>query len=441
MLKLPWQHLYFSGCGGVGMAGLAQIACDLGLRVSGSDAVDSEYLDLLRQRGCQIKVGQDGSLPEDVDLLVYSSAVPADNPERFRADRRGLASCVRGAFLARLAEFFPRVVAISGSHGKTTTTAMLAYLATKAGVQPGFLIGGRVEGWSVSATAGCGQMLITEVDESDGTQALLSASLGLVLNIDDDHCWSLGGVQALEDCFREFAGKAEKVLAWDSDATRRVLGQLPQCQFLDLHLAEMIGNLPQPGLHNRQNAAIAIRAAHELGFTTEPAALASFPGVSRRLSQHWISADKSRVLMEDYAHHPTELQASLDALREQWPRHELWIIFQPHRFERVKRYAGEFARILTAANRVWIAAPFAAWKEDSSIADPRNIVTRINAENPGKAIYLNSNSEEVCAALTPELATSKPVLLAVIGAGDIGKTLKPLGEAWKKCAGGAVRGA
>jgi UDP-N-acetylmuramate--alanine ligase len=432
MLKLPWHHLYFSGCGGVGMAGLAQIACDLGLRVSGSDAAESEYLDLLRQRGCQIKLGQDENLPGDIDLLVYSAAVPADNPERLCAARRGLASCVRGAFLARLAEFFPRVVAISGSHGKTTTTAMLAHLATSAGLQPGFLIGGRVEGAKISAAAGAGQLLITEVDESDGTQALLRSSLGLVLNIDDDHCWSLGGMQALEDCFREFAVKAEKLLAWDSDASRRVLGHLRHCEFLDLRLAESINSLPQPGLHNRQNAAMAIRAARELGITAEASALASFPGVSRRLSQRWISADKSRVLMEDYAHHPTELQASLDALREQWPQHELWIIFQPHRFERVKRYASEFSRILTAANRVWIVPPFAAWREDSSLADPREIVSKINTEEPGKAAYLTSNSEEICAVLRPELDTVRPTLLALIGAGDIGKTVKPLSETWKR---------
>ncbi len=433
MLKLPWRHLYFSGCGGVGMAGLAQIVCDFGVRVSGSDAVDSEYLTLLRQQDCQVKVGQDGILPEEIDLLIYSSAVPPGNPERRSADRRQIPSCSRGVFLARLAEFFPQVVAVAGSHGKTTTTAMLAHLAASAGLQPGFLVGGRVEGWKASASAGQGQLLITEVDESDGTQALLRGNLALILNIDDDHCWSLGGVQALENCFKAFAAKAENVLTWDTVTTRRVLGNLPQCQFLGMSLAETVSVLPQPGLHNRQNAAIAVRAAQELGI--DPAeslrALESFPGVSRRLSQRWISADARRVLIEDYAHHPAELRASLDALREKWPQHELWVVFQPHRFERVKRYSAEFARILASANRVWVAAPFAAWKEDAALADPREIVTQINAAAPCRADYLTSSTEDICAVLRLALPTPNPVLLAVIGAGDICQAVKPLIEMWQ----------
>lgn len=433
MLKLPWRHLYFSGCGGVGMAGLAQIACDCAVRVSGSDSVDSEYLTLLRQRGCQVKVGQDGDLPDDIDLLVYSSAVPPGNPERLSAEKRRIPSCSRGAFLARLAEFFPQVVAVAGSHGKTTTTAMLAHLAIHAGLQPGFLVGGRVDGWNVSASAGQGKLLITEVDESDGTQALLSATMAAILNIDDDHCWSLGGVQNLENCFFEFASKAGKVFTWDTPASRRVLGNLARCQFLDQSLAEKVGVLPQPGLHNRQNAAMAVRLAQELGI--DPAdsmqAIASFPGVLRRLSLRWKSADACRVLIEDYAHHPTELRASLEALREKWPQHELWIVFQPHRFERVKRYAAEFARILASTDRVWIAAPFAAWKEDSTLADPREIVMQINAISPGKAAYLTSSPDDICAALRKTLPTTKPTLLAVIGAGDIGQAVKPLAEMWK----------
>lgn len=434
MLKLPWHHLYFSGCGGVGMAGLAQIACDFAVRVSGSDAVDSEYLTLLRQRGCTVKVGQDGDLPDDIDLLIYSSAISPNHPERLSADTRQIPSCSRGAFLARLAEFFPQVVAVAGSHGKTTTTAMLAHLARCAGLQPGFLVGGRVEGWTVSATAGQGELLITEVDESDGTQALLNASLAVILNIDDDHCWSLGGVQNLENCFLEFASKAGKVFTWDTSVSRRVLGDLPECQFLDLRLADSVRSLPQPGLHNRQNAAMAVCVAQELGI--DPAdsmqALAHFPGVLRRLSQRWISADKRRVLIEDYAHHPTELRASLDALREKWPDHELWVVFQPHRFERVKRYSTEFARILASASRVWVVAPFAAWKEDFTLADPRDIVTQINADAPGKAEYLTSSAADICTALRPALPTDQPVLLAVIGAGDIGQTVKPLTEMWKR---------
>ncbi|MFA6930788.1 MAG: Mur ligase domain-containing protein [Lentisphaeria bacterium] len=434
MLKLPWRHLYFSGCGGVGMAGLAQITADCGVQVSGSDVVDSAMLAVLQRRGCQVTVGQTGKLPENIDLLIYSAAVPPGNPERLEADRRRISSCSRGAFLAQLATFFPRVIALAGSHGKTTTTAMLTHLAKTAGLEPGFLVGGIVEGWERSAAAGRGEVLITEVDESDGTQALLSASLAIILNIDDDHCWSFGGVPALEQCFRTFAENAAKVLTWNTPATQRVLGSLSQCHFLDYEIADTVHDLSLPGLHNRQNAAIALQAARELGIDNEQAvkSLSFFSGVSRRLSLRWRSPDGRKVLVEDYAHHPTELQASLQALREKWPRHTLMVLFQPHRFERVKRYSSEFARILSSADRVWVAAPFAAWQEDAAIANPREIVSKINSQHPGLAEYLTSDPAEICPVLCPVLASQDAVLLAVIGAGDIGKAVQPLADLWQQ---------
>jgi UDP-N-acetylmuramate--alanine ligase len=424
MFALPWKHLYFAGCGGVGMAGLAHICADAGVLISGSDAVNSSLLVSLQQRGCRIQVGHARELPPGVDLLVYSAAVPADNPERQDAARRGIPSCCRGEFLARLAAFYPRVAAVAGSHGKTTTTAMLAHIALQAGINPGYLVGGEVSGWLHSAGAGTGELLITEVDESDGTQALLAATHAVILNIEDDHCWSLGGVEALEQCFVTFARQAGKVFAWQEGNAPRLLAELPQALLLPPEVHPQLTDLPLPGLHNRRNATMALRVAEELGISTQQAvtALQNFPGVSRRLSVRWQSPSGERVLVEDYAHHPTELRATLAALQERWPRHQLWVLFQPHRYERVKRYAPDFALILGGVQRVWLVAPFAAWKDDCQLADPEDITRAINLAKPGLAQYISTGVQQIPELVLPVLAESRgKILLAVIGAGDIGK--------------------
>ncbi len=414
------------------MAGLAHIVADAGVKVSGSDMVSSKMFRSLQRRGCDLRIGHSRALPAGVEMLIYSAAIPADNPERQEANRRQLPSCCRGEFLARLATFFPQVVAVAGSHGKTTTTAMLAYLARQAGLEPGFLVGGEVIGWPKSAAAGRGELLITEVDESDGTQALLAASCAVILNIEDDHCWSLGGIEALEECFVNFARRADLVFAWREGKAPRLLANLAQSRLLSPEVHPRLTQLPLPGLHNRRNASLALRVAEELGISPEIAvpALMDFPGVARRLTIRWQSPTGQRILLEDYAHHPTELRAALAALRERWPEYQLWVLFQPHRFERIKRYAQEFAQILSEFQRVWLAAPFAAWREDKRLANPEDIVRAINLTKPGLAQYISSGQEQIGSLLLPKLTVAEgKVLLAVIGAGDIEQVAERLAEA------------
>lgn len=435
MLKLPWKHIYFSGCGGVGMAALAQIVLDCQVKVSGSDLQDSELLQVLRERSCNIRLYQDSYLPDDIDLFVYSSAVPSDNPERLSAEQRNVPSLNRGAFLAELASFFPTVIAIAGSHGKTTTSAMLTHIAEKANLQPGFLIGGKVEGRKRSGSAGAGKIFITEVDESDGTQALISANLALILNIDDDHCWSLGGTENLEKCFSDFAQKAEKVFAWKDPETERVLANLLNCQFFEFSEdAALTNSLLLPGLHNRYNAAMAIKAASFLGINEKQAikALEDFKGVDRRFTIHWQNPNENKILLEDYAHHPTELQAVIEAIKEKWTKQKIYLVFQPHRYERIKRYSKKFAEILSKVDKVWIAAPFAAWKKDQEIADPQTIVDLINQKNAAKAEKVSSDPQDICRVLQEGLANQDNITLALIGAGDIGNAVKPIKEMWQK---------
>ncbi len=420
--KLPWNQVHFIGVGGVGMSGIATILLERGVSVFGSDELLSPAVERLRAGGARISVGPHcrDNLPPDTDMVVFSSAVSPENPEMAAAESRGLPSCRRGEFLARLAEFFEVVVAVAGSHGKTTTTALLTHILRECGLKPGYLIGGEVPAWSAPASAGNGRILVTEVDESDGTQAYMRSTHAIVLNVEDDHCWSVGGVEALERCFHTFAHQAGKLFAWESHKTRELFGNHAQARFCSEADVPPRLSLPVGGKHNRLNATLALAVAADLGIPQAEAltALTSFPGVSRRLTCHYTSPDGNHLVIEDYAHHPTELAAALQALRESWPEHRLTVVFQPHRFERVKRYGQQFAELLDTVDRVIVTAPFAAWKQDADLADPRQIVDGIRST---PAIYWQGPLEALAGEVTESMHDDRPEVVVVVGAGDIGK--------------------
>lgn len=416
--RMPWRHVHFTGIGGVGMAGLAHILTDYRVSISGTDAAASAMTRSLERRGVPVRLGHDAAAVAGADLLVYSNAVPESNPERQAAAAQGIPSCLRGEFLARLAAFFDVVVSVGGSHGKTTTAAMIGHILRCAGRDPGFLIGGSVRGWSRSAGAGAGRILVTEVDESDGTQALMRSTVAVVTNIEDDHCWSLGGEAALRRNFAEFAARAGRVVTWDTPDTRAVLGAHP-CVQLAVEADIPAGlELLLPGQHNRTNACLAVLTTAALGVPRAEAlqALRSFPGVDRRLTVRLRLPKDRRIVVEDYAHHPTELRASLRALRESWPRHALQVVFQAHRFERVKRYAQQFGAVLSElADAVTVVAPFAAWVDDAAIADPRQIAAAIHGP---PCDYWEGRLEDLAERLASD-AGSEPRVVAVVGAGDV----------------------
>jgi UDP-N-acetylmuramate--alanine ligase len=421
--ELPWRHIHFVGVGGVGMAGLAHIVADRGVVVTGTDAVGSVMLDTLLDRGLAVSFPHGTTVPAGTDLVVYSNAVPETNLERRDTEAKGIPTCLRGEFLARLATHFSTVVSVAGSHGKTTTSAMLAHILKETGLNPGFLVGAAIPGWPRSAGSGDGRILVTEVDESDGTQALMRSAYAVVVNVEDDHCWSVGGVEALEDCFRTFARRADHVVSWHSPATQRLFGEHPDTQLLSA--GDLPEELPMPGLHNRIDAALAMAVAVRLGVARGEAlaALKTFPGVDRRLSLRYESRDGRTVLVEDYAHHPTELGATLAALREGYPDHELHVVFQPHRFERVLRFAAQFAAELEQADRVVVYRPFAAWRQDDDLADPAEIARQIR-RTPAR--YATEQLDELAHASCAALA--ERTVLVVIGAGDIHGLIAPLRE-------------
>lgn len=325
------QKIHFVGIGGAGMAPLAEIMLSRGAAVSGSDRELNAKTALLAARGAAVREGHSaGFLPPDAGLLVYSSAVTPENPERMRAAELGIPQIRRGEFLARLAAQYRRPVAVSGSHGKTSISAMLTHILVHAGRRPGFLIGAAVKG-APSASAGEGDdLFVTEVDESDGTHTLVHPYLGVVPNVEDDHSWSVGGEAQLFANFRRFASQCKHLVYYAGLHTDELFASHPDALRLEY---------PLPGSFGRRwigyqawNAHLAIRAAVLLGVDAAEAekALESFGGVARRMATRFQS--ERVTVIEDYAHHPTELASSIGTLRAGYPGHHLRVVFQPHRY-------------------------------------------------------------------------------------------------------------
>lgn len=409
--NLP-QRIHFVGIGGAGMAPLAEIMLARGAAVSGTDREPNEKTAHLAALGAAFHAGHGAEfLPEETELVVYSSAVTVENPERKRAAKLGIPQLRRGEFLARLASLYRRPVAISGSHGKTTVTAMLTHILVHTGRKPGFLIGAAVNGGD-SASAGTGDdLFVMEVDESDGTHTLVHPHLGIVPNIEDDHSWSVGGEVQLFANFRKFAFQCEHLLYYP--------GAHPDELFAD-HPAAIRLEFPEPGAFGgrwfgfqARNAKLAVAAAGRLGVDAAEAekALADFPGVARRMSVHYRS--DTLTVIEDYAHHPTELASSIETLRLAYPEHHLRIVFQPHRYARLHKYLPQLAAELAKADSGLVTPVFAAWSETGPAGG-----ADLAAAAGERVRYLDGGWKEIAHAAL-DYAGERPLLLAVIGAGDI----------------------
>jgi UDP-N-acetylmuramate--alanine ligase len=363
-----YSNIHFIGCGGAGMAPLANIMLQKGFQVSGSDLQSNVKTDTLKNAGLTIFTGHDPSnIPAaDNTLVVYSSAVSNDNPELSRALERGLRCLRRGAMLAEVAEGYKRSVAIGGSHGKTTVTAMLTHIMLSCTDGCGYMIGGKVNGWEANSAAGNGDVFITEVDESDGTIALISPYLGLITNIEDDHSWSVGGSEVLMENFYRFAGQSNHLIRFDDKKNEGLFQEFDNSRanlnlcssllgstesrpsalksnsdgggrkslepFVPLVTTLVINSAialnqyslpPEWGEYQCLNGILAINAALYLDVEQNDAikALCSFPGVARRMTT-WLDNDNLTVI-EDYAHHPTEVAVAIKTLRKRFPKHHL----------------------------------------------------------------------------------------------------------------------
>ncbi len=418
MDRLP-QKLHFIGIGGAGMAPLAAIALDCGCRVTGSDREASEKTAALARRGATVFSEQRAeNVPADAEYSIYSSAVAFDHPERAAARALGIPELRRGEFLGVIARSFRRVAAVSGSHGKTSITSILSWILHETGCDPGWLIGGSVPGLP-PGRRGNGDIFVTEADESDGTHTALFPAIGIVPNADDDHAWSVGGEEALKRNFQTFA-KQSKQLIYYRD---RLPGDWFEGHPDALRLTAAFAADPQfDGFagFQRTNTALAVEAAVRLGVDRKAAlkAAAVFPGVERRMTVR--HEGENVTVIEDYAHHPRELEQSLALLKERYPGYHLRVVFQPHRYARLAKYIDELAELLRGADSVLVTPVFAAWCEAGGV-DSRELVKRVG----DKAEYVEGTWEEI-ARKARAYDGPRKLLIAVIGAGDIEKVLPHL---------------
>jgi UDP-N-acetylmuramate--alanine ligase len=400
------RRLHFVGIGGAGMSGLALVCARLGASVSGSDRAESSYLERLRRAGIEPVVGHDASnLPEGAEVVV-STAIAEDNPELARARERGVAVLRRGRLLAELCAE-KRLIAIAGTHGKTTTTAMVAWALREIGADPAFFVGGEVpglgeDGGVANAGWGDGQWVVAEADESDGSFLELRPEVAVITNVEMDHHSRWGSVGELRAAFEQFAGEARRA-AFDAD--------FPGPEGLELAV---------PGHHNLLNARAALAAVEAAGLDVAAAAraLRGFPGVLRRLELKG-EAGGARIY-DDYAHHPTEVRAALAALRELGAE-RLIAVFQPHLYSRTKAMAEDFGAALALADEAIVLDVYPAREE------PVGELEGVSGLLVARAAADRSGGRPVAWAPTIERARRRAVsrlgpsrVLVTIGAGDVG---------------------
>jgi UDP-N-acetylmuramate--alanine ligase len=431
------RRLHFIGIGGAGMSGLALVCARLGATVTGSDRADSSYMERLRGAGLEPVVGHDAAnLPEGAEVVV-STAIGEDNPELALARERGVEPIHRGALLAGLCTE-KRLIAIAGTHGKTTTTAMAVWALRALGADPAFFVGGEVpglgpDGATANAGWGDGGWVVAEADESDASFLRLRPEVAVVTNVEMDHHSRWGSLSELHEAFAAFAAPARGlVVPADEDMTwlERAGGEKARFDASVPGPENLL--LAVPGEHNLRNARAALAALGLAGFDSGPAAeaLASFPGVHRRLER---KGSRGPVhIYDDYGHHPTEVRAALSALRDLNPP-RLVAVFQPHLYSRTKALAEEFGAALALADEAVVLDVYPAREEPvGDLAGVSGLqVAQAAAERMGgKPVWWLPTIELAQRALAerldhnPELYDEGTVLVT-IGAGDVYK----LGEA------------
>jgi UDP-N-acetylmuramate--alanine ligase len=444
--------IHFVGIGGIGMSGIAEVLLNLGYPVSGSDLRDSEVTRRLGALGARLAVGHRAENVAQADVVVISSAVRSDNPEVAAARARGIPVIPRAEMLGELMRVKDGV-AVAGSHGKTTTTTMIAVILAEAGLDPTAVIGGKARAFGSNARLGQGEVLVAEADESDGSFRHLFPTVAVITNIDREHLDHFGSVEALETAFLDFAEKVPfyglVVIGADNPTAARLPARLTKRhQTYGLTAGDWRGEILEagpagtrfrvrvgdrlhgeahvrmPGIHYAANALGALCVADFLGvpFERAGAALAAFQGVDRRFS---LRGEAGGVLVvDDYGHHPTELAATIAAARLHGRR--LVVAFQPHRYTRTRDLLGDFAPALAGADEVVLTDVYAAGEPPIAGADARALLATFPAGAPVRHVA----RAELSAALAE--AARPGDLVLCLGAGDItgvpGELLATLGH-------------
>jgi UDP-N-acetylmuramate--alanine ligase len=461
-LARAFPRVHFIGIGGAGMSGIAEVMVTLGYQVSGSDQNDSAVTRRLAGMGATVMRGHQAANIGDADVVVISSAIKPGNPELDEARARRVPVVPRAEMLAELMRF-KRGIAIAGTHGKTTTTSLTASVLSEGGLDPTFVIGGQLLSAGANAKLGSGQWLVAEADESDGSFLRLNPLIAVVTNIDADHLENYGGdfnrVKAAFDEFLHrlpFYGLAvlcvddPEVAKLSEGVHRHVMcygfSELADARATDvrqdggsmrftLHLPDgdaLPVRLSLPGRHNVQNALAAAAVGWQLG--VEPAAIAraleNFQGIGRRFNLKgeldFVRADGQRgkaLVVDDYGHHPRELEAVFAAARGGWPERRLVVAFQPHRYSRTRDLFDDFAAVLSTTDAVVLTEVYAAGEAPIVGADAKSLARAIRARGRIDPVVVGSAAE--LPALLGDVLQDGDLLL-VMGAGDIGQVANEL---------------
>ncbi|MFQ5854488.1 MAG: UDP-N-acetylmuramate--L-alanine ligase [Anaerolineae bacterium] len=439
----PVPHIHFVGVGGIGMSGLAKVLLEAGYRVSGCDRQCSHITDRLAGLGATIYEGHSKDHVTGIDLLVISSAIPADNPDLMEAKRQEIPVVKRATLLGHLMKE-RQGVAVAGTHGKTTTTGMIAWILEQAGLDPTIFAGGELINLGTNAKRGNGAYAVAEADEYDYAFLELEPVVAVITNIEADHPDIFESLEAVVDAFSGFLNQVQRdghIIACVDDPQVRALTahrdnlvtysltQPAEWQVLDIapngkgqtfsahHRQQPVGEfrLRLPGLHNVSNALAAIAATTVIGVDLDTIrdALAQFRGTRRRFEEKGVIQDIT--IIDDYAHHPTEVRATLAAARQCYSGRRIWAVFQPHTYSRTRALLDDFATSFADADRVIVTAVYAARERDTLGVDAGDLVNQMHHSSVRHIAELEDAASYLADHLTPGDA------VLTLGAGDVWK--------------------
>ncbi len=465
--SVPQMHkirrIHFVGIGGAGMCGIAEVMRNEGYAVSGSDIARSANTKRLADLGCEIFIGHKASNVEGASVVVVSSAIKKDNPEVEAARLLHVPVVRRAEMLGELMRF-RYGIAVCGTHGKTTTTSLIASIFAEAGLDPTFVIGGLLNSAGTNARLGQGRYLIAEADESDASFLHLQPMLTVVTNIEPDHLGTYGGdFNRLRETFVEFlhnlpfygvavlcidcqsvrdilpeVGRAIVTYGTSEDADFRVENFREEGMGSTFTIARRSGRplevrLPIPGIHMAKNAAAAAAVACEEGIPDEAIvkALGSFSGVGRRFQCYgdFITPKGKVTLVDDYGHHPTEVAATLAAARLAFPGRKILMVFQPHRYTRTRDLYEDFVKVLQEPDKLVMLEVYPAGEDPIPGADARHLCRSIRAQSDREPAYAADPSE--IPGIVEKLAGDGDVVLTQ-GAGNVTAVARALSERWAK---------
>lgn len=452
------RRVHFVGIGGAGMSGIADVMNTLGYEVSGSDLADNAITRNLQAAGIRVYQGHAAEYIQNVDVVVTSSAISAENPEVKAAREARIAIVPRAEMLAELMRF-SHGIAIAGTHGKTTTTSLVTSVLAAGGLDPTYVIGGKLNSSSAHANLGSGKYLVAEADESDASFLYLLPMMSVVTNIDADHLPTYhNDFDRLREAFIEFLHHLPfyglAVVCVEDKEVRHILPKITRPvlrygieQEADVYALNILPagmqtsfdvmlpgrseplaiTLNMPGRHNVLNALAAIAIGHELGVKDEAiqSALSGFQGVGRRMHLYGdIKTSTGTVtLVDDYGHHPTEVAATLQAVRTGWPGKRLVLVFQPHRYTRTRDLFEDFTDVLADVDVLLLSEVYAAGEELITGADGRSLCAAIRARGKVNPVFVK-DIDGVAEALRAVIQDGDIVL--TLGAGSIGRVAENL---------------